>query len=34
MAERQVEAAEISKQRELGRYLVCVSKSTEDLNYE
>ena len=32
MAKRQVEAARLRLQKELGRYLVCFSKSTADLN--
>jgi superfamily II DNA or RNA helicase len=32
MAKRQVDAARLRLQRELGRYLVCFSKSTADLN--
>jgi hypothetical protein len=32
MAKRQVEAARHRLQKELGRYLVCLSKSTADLN--
>jgi hypothetical protein len=32
MAKRQVEAARLRLQKELGRYLVCFSKSTTDLN--
>jgi hypothetical protein len=30
--ERQIEAARIRLQRELGRYLVCLDQGTDDLN--